>query len=290
VQEFHYHAPRTLKEAIALLSRPGARPLAGGTDLITQIRERRRLVGDVVDLKRVPELTALFRTEDGSWSIGGAVSVGELGRNSRFASECTAVLEAAQLIGSLQIQNRAGLGGNICNAAPSADGVPLLICLDAMAELDGPGDRRTVPVSSIACGPGRTSLAAGEFLVSIRLPMLRERSSAKYLRFTPRREMDIAIAGVGAWFALDADGVIIEARLTLASVAPTPLIAKAAQQSLRGRRPSLSAFEQAAALAAEEAKPISDSRGSADYRRELIKVLTQRTLAACATDLECTLS
>ncbi len=290
MQDLNYHRPTTLDDAMLLLARPGARALAGGTDLIAQMREGRRSVGEVIDLKRVPELTALARAPDGIWTIGAAVSVGAMARNPQFATDHAAVLEAAKLIGSLQIQNRAGLGGNICNAAPSADGVPVLICLDADAEIAGPDGRRRVAIADIATGPGRTSLDPTEILVSIRLPRLRARSSAKYLRFTPRREMDIAIAGVGVWLALDTADAIADARLTLASVAPTPLIAWRAQTALIGKRPSQAVFAHAASLAATEAAPISDARGSADYRRELVNVLARRALVDCANQLGCTLS
>jgi CO/xanthine dehydrogenase FAD-binding subunit len=290
VQELNYHSPTTLLDALTLLARPGARALAGGTDLIPQLREGRRQVGEVIDLKRVPDVTALSRSVDGDWIIGAAVSVGALERNPQFALEHAAVLDAAKLIGSIQIQNRAGLGGNICNAAPSADGVPLLICLDAEADIAGPNGRRRIPIADIATGPGRTSLGPAEILVSIRLPRLPARSSGIYLRFTQRREMDIAIAGVAVWFRVDETNTIVDARVTLASVAPTCLIAKGAQHVLVGQQPSRAVFETAASVAAASAQPISDARGSADYRRQLVGVLTRRALNACAKQLGCALS
>jgi CO/xanthine dehydrogenase FAD-binding subunit len=236
----------------------------------------------VVDLKHIPELKALTRDHDGSWHIGAAVSVGELGRDLAFAREHAPVLEAARLIGSLQIQNRAGLGGNICNAAPSADGVPILVCLGAEAEIAGPRGRRRVPVAAVGTAPGRTSLEPSEILLAIHLPPPAPRSGAKYLRFTPRREMDIAIAGAAAWLTLEANGSIADARIALASVAPIVMSADKARARLIGHDPSEVLFTEAAAIAAAEARPISDSRGSADYRRDLIAVLTRRALAACA--------
>lgn len=272
----------TVEAAVAVLAHDGARPLAGGTDLIPQVREGRRSVAHVVDVKRVPELKQLTRSPDGSWRIGAAVSVGELGRDAAFAREHAPLLEAARLIGSLQIQNRAGLGGNICNAAPSADGVPILICLGAEAEIAGLSGRRRIPVAAVGIAPGRTSLAPADILVAIHLPPAAPRSGAKYLRFTPRREMDIAIAGAAAWFALDTNGTIADARIVLASVAPTVLSADGASARLVGHRPTEALFDDVTAAAAAEARPISDSRGSADYRRDLVAVLTRRALAACA--------
>lgn len=281
MQEFDYHAPQTVADAVAMLAKGRARVLAGGSDLIPQVRERRRQVDRVVDLKKIPELTGIERTADGGWRIGAAVSVGRLGREPQFAATQAALLESARLIGSLQVQNRASIGGNLCNAAPSADAVPLMISLGLSAEIAGPNGRRTVAVEAIPTGPGRTSLAADEILVALLVPAMAPRSGAKYLRFTPRREMDIAIAGVGGYLVLGGDGAIVSARLTLASVGPTPVRALAAETSLAGKRASAAVFAAAGEAAAAEAKPISDARGSAEYRRELVTVLTRRVLADC---------
>jgi CO/xanthine dehydrogenase FAD-binding subunit len=285
VQELHYDYPASLKDAVGQLGGGSIRLLAGGTDLIPQLREGRRAASRVVNLKRIPELNVIERRGDGGWRIGAAVTIGKLAQNVAFASEHAALLASAKLIGSLQIQNRASLGGNVCNAAPSADAVPLLYCLDAAAEIAGPSGVRTIPVASVAIAPGRTSLADGEILVALVLPAVRPRTAAAYQRFTPRREMDIAIAGAGAWIELDAGGAIIDAKITLASVAPTPLVATQAQLLLIGSKPSLALFTEAASVAAQEARPISDTRGSADYRRHLVAVLTRRVLASCAAEL-----
>jgi CO/xanthine dehydrogenase FAD-binding subunit len=284
VQDLIYHAPSTVAEALAILARDGGRALVGGTDLIPQLREGRRAVAHVVDLKRVTELKQLKRTSDGAWMIGAAVSVSALGRNTQFAAEHAPLLEAARLIGSVQIQNRAGLGGNICNAAPSADGVPLLVCLGAQAHIAGPHGMRIIPVADVGVAPGRTSLEASEILLAIALPPRTPRSGAKYLRFTPRREMDIAIAGAAARITCRADGIIDDARIALASVAPTVMTAATARACLVGQRPSAALFVQAGAAAAAEARPISDARGSADYRRHLVAVLTRRALETCAAE------
>jgi CO/xanthine dehydrogenase FAD-binding subunit len=276
-----FDQPSSLAEAVAALAQDGARPLAGGTDLVPQLREGRRSPRRVVDLKRIAELTAIRETADGGLSIGAAASLSSIANHPLVVDRYPAVVRAARMVGSLQIQNRASLGGNICNAAPSADGVPPLICLGAEAVVIGPGGERTVPVEAIAKGPGRTTLGEGEVLVAIRLPPPAERSAATYLRFTPRREMDIAIAGAGTWIALDAAGKVTAARIVLAAVAPVPLRAHGAEALLVGTRGDDEAFDAAAERAAAEAQPISDTRGSADYRRALVRVLTKRALAAC---------
>ncbi|MEZ5852055.1 MAG: xanthine dehydrogenase family protein subunit M [Hyphomicrobiaceae bacterium] len=283
--EFAYRRPQTLAECAALLREDGAKALAGGTDLVPQLREGRRQARTVVDLKRVQELTALERTSDGGWRIGGAVSVRALGANAAFAGEHAALLASARLIGSLQVQSRATLAGNLCNAAPSADGVPLLLALDATCDIAGQAGRRTLAAAEVATGPGRNALAPGELLEAIVLPPRPARTAARYLRFTPRREMDIAIAGSGVRVDLDGDGRIAKANIVLASVAPVPLRATRASACLLGERPSSTLFEDAATIAASEATPISDTRGSADYRRDLVAVLTRRALADCAREL-----
>lgn len=285
MQPFRYERPLTVEAARSLLAAGGARALAGGTDLIPQLREGRRSAQVVVDLKHVPELCSISRTTDGGWRIGAAASVRALGSATEFAREHHALLEAARMIGSLQVQSRATLGGNLCNAAPSGDAVPLLISLGAHAEIAGHKGRRTILAENIPSGPGRTALDAGELLAAIVLPPRKSRQAEKYLRFTPRREMDIAIAGAGVTIALGVTGDIESARITLASVAPTPLRASAAEAHLIGRRPTRELLAETGRIAAGEARPISDTRGSADYRRHLVEVLTGRALGACLARL-----
>ena len=281
-----YECPTTVEEAVAALGRGDARALAGGTDLIVQIREGRKSVGRVVDLKRIPELMAIAQRADGGFHIGAAANFNKIAAHAALANAYPSVPNSGRLVGSLQVQNRAGLGGNMCNAAPSADAVPVVICLDARAEIAGPKGRRQEPVEALFAGPGRNTLAPDEVLVSILLPPVKPRSASCYLRFTPRREMDIAIAGAGVAIALGADGTIEDARITLAAVAPVPLRAPMAEKALRSEKPSHALFTNAGRIAAREAKPIGDTRGSADYRRELVAVLTQRALMACAHDLK----
>lgn len=285
MQELEYERPTTIAEAATLLAADGARALAGGTDLIPQMREGRRIVSRVVDLKHIPALTTLERTSAGGWRIGAGLGIGRLGGSVEFAAEHAALLDAARLIGSLQVHNRASLGGNLCNAAPSADAVPLLIAIGAQAIIVGTAGTRTVPVEAIPAGPGRTTLAPGELVAAIELPPLPRRSAARYLRFTPRREMDIAVAGAGVSLTLGPDGKITAARIVLASVAPIPLRVEKAEDLLIGALPTQSVFTAAGDEAAREARPISDTRGSAEYRRELVAVLTRRALTECAQRL-----
>ena len=286
MQELKYERPATVEEAVALLWRDGARALAGGTDLIAQLREGRRTAGSVVDLKHIPELTAVTQVAGGGWHIGAAVSIGRLGQHRQFAAAYPGLLASARLIGSLQIQNRATLGGNLCNAAPSADAVPLLFALGAIVEIEsGDGVCSRAGVESIAKGPGKARLVQGDLVTALLLPAAAPRTATCYLRFTPRREMDIAVAGSGVVVELADDGRIRNASIILASVAPVPLRALQAAMLLIGQKPSAALFKAAGEMAAHEAKPISDTRGSADYRRELVAVLTRRALTDCARQL-----
>ena len=285
MQDFVYERPHSTEEAVAAMRGGDARALAGGTDLIPQLREGRRRTERVVDLKHIAELTAISALPDGGIAIGAAATAAVLSRHAMIAANYAAVAQSACLIGGVQVQNRASLGGNICNAAPSADAVPALVCHQARAAVAGPNGRRELAVEALFKGPGKISLDPGEILVAILLPPAQPRSAAKYLRFTPRREMDIAIAGAGTWLRLDADGAIAEARIVLASVGPTPMRAPTAEQKLAGERPTRALLEEAGRLAAGDARPISDTRGSADYRRSLVAVLTARALDDCCGQL-----
>ena len=285
MQDFAYLRPATVEDAVAAMRADGARALAGGTDLIPQMREGRRQVACVVDLKRIPELTSISPRADGGLEIGAAASATVAAHHPAVAAAYPAVARSARLIGSLQVQNRASLGGNICNAAPSADAVPALICHQAGVRIAGPNGFRDEPLETFVRGPGKTTLAPGELIVSIVLPPVPPGSAATYLRFTPRREMDIAVAGAAAWVRVDGQGSIAEARIALASVGPTPLRAPSAEEYLIGKGPASTLFESAGRLAASDARPISDTRGSADYRRTLVAVLTARALAECCSTL-----
>ena len=284
MRDFVYERPQTMAQALSLLTGGDAKVLAGGTDLIAQMREGRRSAGCLVDVKGIGELTRISMLPEGGVAIGAAASAAAVSR-SAIAANYPAVAQSARLIGGVQVQNRASLGGNICNGAPSADGVPALVCHAAEARIAGPAGTRQVPLEEIFVGPGKIAIEASELLVSIVLPPPPARSAVAYLRFTPRREMDIAIAGAGTYIRLDQRGVIAEARVALASVAPTPMRAPLAEQRLVGERPTLALLEEVGRRAAHEARPISDTRGSADYRRSLVAVLTMRALGDCCGQL-----
>ena len=285
MRDFAYHRPLSIEAALGLLAANGARLLAGGTDLVPQLREGRRDAAHVVDIKQIGDLVRIEAQSDGGVVIGAAASAASIAQHPHIVRYFPTVASACRLIGSWQIQNRASLGGNVCNAAPSADGVPPLICCGATARVASRQGQRDVAVESLFAGPGKTTLAPAEILVSLHLPAPAARSAATYLRFTPRREMDIAIAGAGVWVQLDAGGRIVAARIALASVAPTPIRVLAAEHALIGQSPSKGLVETTSQRAAEACSPISDTRGSADYRRLLVAVLTQRALGECLTTL-----
>ena len=285
---FEYAAPQNLQEAVALLSEANgeARALAGGTDLIAQMKENRRSPSLVVDVKKIPELNILSYTT--GLRIGAAVSCTQIAGFEPVRVHYPALAEACALVGSYQIQNRAALGGNFCNAAPSADAVPPALSYGATLVIVGSNGRRALPAEDFFVGPGQTVLEKGEVLVEIGLPPPPPHSGAAYLRFIPREEMDIAVAGVGSFVQLNPDDHTCEqARISLAAVAPAPVRAKEAEAFLAGRHLDDTTIAHAGELASQAASPISDVRGSAAYRIELIKVLTRRTLGkALARTLE----
>lgn len=281
MRAFAYAAPQSVQEAIDLLARADgdSRPLAGGTDLITQMKENRKNPRLVMDVKRIPELNILSWNAQQGLRIGAAVSCTRIATFASVRERYPALAEACALIGSLQIQNRAALGGNFCNAAPSADAVPPVLSYAGKVIIAGPSGRRELAAEDFFVGPGQTVLGKGEILMEITIPTPPSHSAAAYLRFIPREEMDIAVAGVGSFVQLSADRTRCEqARITLAAVAPTPVRAREAEEFLAGKTLDQATLTQAGELAARAAKPISDVRGSAAYRIELVKVLTRRTL------------
>ncbi len=281
MQPFAYQAPTSIGEALTLLADPhrDARPFAGGTDLLVQMRRGLYAPEMLVDVKRIPELSSIVFDPIGGLTIGAAVTCAQLCDHPDVCRHYPGLVDAASLIGGAAIQRRATLGGNLCNAAPSGDSIPALIVLSAMATIVGPQGMRTVPVAAFCTAPGKTVLCPGELLIALHLPSPTPHSGACYLRFTPRGEMDIAVAGAGAWLALDADGMtIVDARIALSAVAPTPLFVEAAGKVLVGHAPTAEAFAAAAAIAQEAARPISDVRGTAAQRRHLVGVLTRRAL------------
>jgi CO/xanthine dehydrogenase FAD-binding subunit len=283
VHELHYESPTSIAEAIRLLAEePQAHILSGGTDLLIQLRNGRlpatRLV---IDAKRIDELTEIQWDEDESLRIGAAVSCRQLITAPEVVRRYPGLAEAAALIGSRQIQSRASLGGNLCNGSPAADTIPALIALGARAVVAGTGGRRELPVEEFVTAPGRNALGEGEILAQLFVPAVAAGAADAYQRFTPRNEMDIAVVGVAASVTLD-KGQCIEARVALGAVGPTPLVAEEAAAELVGGPIDETRLEKAARAAREAARPISDKRGSATYRRQLVHTLSRRTITAAA--------
>ena len=279
-----YEAPRSVDEAVALLAGADgeARVLAGGTDLLVQLRSGLVQPGLIVDVKNIPEMCGVT-AEDGGFRIGAAASGAEIGEHEALKAAWPGVVEAIELIGSTQIQGRATMGGNLCNASPAADCVPALFAARAVCTLAGPDGRREVPVEAIATGPGETSLGPGEIVVDFRLPAVRARSGDAYLRFIPRTEMDIAVVGAGVGLSLDEDGVCTAARVALGAVAATVLLVAEAAAALVGTRVEDAALEAMAAAARAACRPIDDKRGTAEYRTKVAGVLAKRA-ASIALD------
>jgi len=283
LQAFDYVRAQSTEQAVALLAEAGdsARVLAGGTDLLAQMKEGRRKVALVVDVKFIPELNELcYDPAEGLW-LGAAVPCYRIYGNPAVAHAYPGLIDAASLIGGVQVQGRASLGGNLCNASPAADSIPALIVHAAIARIAGPGGRREVPVAAFCTGPGRTVLGPGELLVALHLPPPPSGFGAAYLRFIPRNEMDIAVTGAGAAVQLDGRGeTIVAARVALGAVAPTPLYVKEAGDALIGRpvAEAEAAIASAAEIAQAAAQPIGDMRGTVAQRKHLAAVLTRRAL------------
>jgi CO/xanthine dehydrogenase FAD-binding subunit len=278
--QFEYVAPTNIDEAVkALMSAPAARVLAGGTDLIVQMRAGRVSPGAVVDLKRIPGSVGIRREADGGFTIGAATSGAAIGEDAALVRAWPGVVEAANLIGSTQVQGRASLGGNLCNASPAADSVPALIAARATCLIVGPAGRREAPVEAIQISPGRTSLQPGEFILEFRLPPRPKRSADAYLRLIPRTEMDIAIVGAGVNLVLDGAGVITEAHVSLGAIAPTCLLVAAASEALSGGKLTDTALDDLDAAARAACNPIDDKRGTIDYRTKIAGVLARRAAA-----------
>ena len=279
-----YESPESVESAVTLLANGAGEPcvLAGGTDLLVQLRAG--MVGPdlVVDIKNIREVREIS-AENGGYRIGAAVSGAELGEHVSLKQAWPGVVEAVELIGSTQIQGRASMGGNLCNASPAADSVPALIAAEAVCTVAGPGGQREVAVEDICTGPGRTSLVKGEFVVSFFFPERAPRSADAYLRFIPRTEMDIAVVGAGVNLSLDESGVCTAARVALGAVAPTAMLVPEAGAALLGTRFDDADLEAMAAAASAACDPIDDKRGTVEYRVKVAGVMARR---ACAIALD----
>jgi carbon-monoxide dehydrogenase medium subunit len=272
-----YEAPTTINDAVKLLAGKAgvARVLAGGTDLLVQIRTERIAPDLVVDVKRIPAMRTVT-AKNGAFRIGAAVSGAELGENKALKKAWPGIVEAANLIGSTQIQGRATLAGNLCNASPAADSVPALVAAGATIAIAGPTGKRTVAVEKIGVGPGKTSLKKGEIVEAILLPKRPPRSGDAYLRFIPRSEMDIAVVGVGVSLTLDAKGVCTAARVALGAVAERVLLVPEAAAALIGSTVDETALERLAGAASAACRPIDDKRGTKAFRIKVAGVLARR--------------
>lgn len=282
MRDFDYAAPTTLAEAVTLLSQGhgAARPLAGGTDLIDHVRTGRLAPDTVVDIKKVAELNVLEAGPAGL-RLGAAVPCYRIYGHAAIIADYSALADSGHIIGGVQIQSRASFGGNVCNSGPAADSTPSLIALGAVCVIAGPNGSREVPVEDFCTGPSQNVLKPGELLVEFRMPARAKYSGSHYRRFIPRNEMDIAVVSVGASVTLDdAKQKIVAARISLGAVAPKPLLATDAAAALIGQAPTDAVLAKAAEAARAIAKPITDMRGTAEYRKHLVGVLVTRVVQA----------
>ncbi|MFN2201285.1 MAG: FAD binding domain-containing protein [Caldilineaceae bacterium] len=281
MQAFNYVKATSLDEALSVLADMGeqASLLGGGTDLIVALREGRKKARVVVDVKHIPQTSALSFSTDSGLQIGASVPCYRIYGEQSIADTYPGLIDAVRLIGGVQIQGRASVGGNVCNASPAADSIPALIVHAAVCNVAGPSGNRKVAIEEFFTGPGRTVLQPGEMLVTIDLPVPPPGFGAAYLRFIPRNEMDIAVVGAGASVVLDESRTTIQsARIALGAVAPTPLYVKEAGDAIAGLAADGDAIQEAARIAQLAARPITDMRGTAEYRKHLAAVLTQRAL------------
>ena len=281
--EVQYVAPGTLDEAVRVFASASgaARILAGGTDLLVQMRSGAVRPGLIVDIKKIAEMTAIEQGADGSFRIGAAVSGAALREHAKLKAIWPGVVEAANLIGSTQIQGRASAGGNLCNASPAGDSVPAMVAAAATVTVQGPNGRRQLAVEKVPAGPGRTTLAKGEIVVSFTLPPRPKGSGDAYLRMIPRTEMDIAVVGCGVSLTLD-KGTCTTARVGLGAVAPTVLLVEEAAKALVGSKLDPAALDRAADACRAVCRPIDDKRGTIAYRTQIAGVLLKRAATIAA--------
>ncbi len=283
-----YEAPETTRAAVKLLSSAkggaggGARILAGGTDLLVQLRSGMVEPALVVDIKRIAAMSAI-KKEAGGFRIGAAVPSAVLNEHAGLIKAWPGVVEAAGLIGSTQIQGRATIAGNLCNGSPAADAVPALVAAEAKVRIAGPGRRRDLPVEKVVTGPGKTALKKGELVESIFLPKRPPRSGDAYLRFIPRTEMDIAVAGAGVSLSLDRKGVCTRARVAIGAVGPRVVLVARAAKALIGTSLDEATMDALAAACSAAAKPIDDKRGTKEFRIHVVGVLARRAAQIALT-------
>jgi carbon-monoxide dehydrogenase medium subunit len=272
-----YERPATIEDVTALLSGSAGRSfvLAGGTDLLVRMKADEFEADLIVDIKAIEGMADITRTADG-FVIGAAVPCAALGENTDLVAAWPGVVEAANLIGSTQIQGRCTISGNLCNASPAADSVPAMVAAGAQARIVGPDGRRTVPVEDIPQGPGKTSLARGEVIEAILLPDPKPRSGDAYLRFTPRTEMDIAVVGVGVQLTLAEDGSVASARVALGAVGPKVIVAEKAAEAITGTTLDQDALDALSAACSDACSPIADKRGTVEFRKKVVGVLAAR--------------
>jgi len=272
-----YAAPSTVEEAVRILAAASgvAKVLSGGTDLLVQIRSGRTRPALIVDTKKIPGISGISE-RDGGFVIGAATPGAVIGECEPLKKAWPGIVEATNLIGSTQVQGRASLAGNLCNASPAADSVPALIAARATCVIAGTNGRREVPVETIVIGPGRTSLKRDEFIIEFHLPKRPPRSADAYLRFIPRTEMDIAVVGAGVNVTLDPAGVCTDARVVLGAVAPTAVLVSEAATALIGRKLDETALAGLDRAARQACKPINDKRGTIEYRTKVAGVMARR--------------
>ena len=272
-----YHTPSTFEAASALAAEAAGvtRFLAGGTDVLVQLRAGMVTPDDLIDLKKIDGVKAMTRTKDGGWQIGVAVSGAELGANAALVADWPGVVEGMELVGSTQVQGRATLVGNLCNGSPAADSVPGLVAAGATVTVTGPSGSREVPVGEIPAGPGKTALKKGEVISGVTLPPRGKNGGDAYLRFIPRTEMDIAVVGCAVNLRLDGDR-IAEARVVLGAVAPTVITVPEAAKAIVGTTLDDAALDTLAQAASAACKPIDDKRGTVAFRTDVAGVLARR--------------
>jgi carbon-monoxide dehydrogenase medium subunit len=285
--DIQYLAPKTLDEAVRAFAAAAGkgRIMAGGTDLLIQMRAGILNPGVIVDIKKIPEMTAIEETKDGGFRIGAAVSGAVLREHPKLKKVWPGVVEATNLIGSTQIQGRASAGGNLCNGSPAGDSVPAMVAAGAVVTIQGPKGKRELPVEKVPKGPGRLNLEPGEIVVAFTLPARPKGSSDAYLRMIPRTEMDIAVVGCGVSLTLD-KGTVTAARVGLGAVAPTVLLVEDAAKALIGSKLDDAALAKAAAACSAACRPIDDKRGTIAYRTQVAGVLLKRTTAIAAQRAE----